>query len=117
LKRSLLVSIAYFNGSVISTEDYEKEEEAGRGGYAVYLNAHYVLNCYRQCKEEKCMASFANSPRSCVEYKTGLPKAKENASLYVNPRKKTARLASKVSNLPANTEILYSYQSSYKFPA
>jgi hypothetical protein len=104
-------TIAYFNGVLIGLSDYKKEEEEGRGGFGIRLDAVTVMNCYQKFKDGKCMASFAKSPEGCVERtRYGVQIALANAELVVNRRFKTARLVCIVEDLPAHEEIMYTYQ-------
>lgn len=94
-------TIMFFVGDLISHEAYGLECDAGRGGYGIQINNSLVLNCYQKYKENKCLASYANSPQGCVV-------AKANAKLVVNHQNKTARLVAH-GDVPAHTEILWCY--------
>jgi hypothetical protein len=81
-------TIVEYNGKLTSVSAYEKEVANGRGGYAVHINNKTVLNCFASCKANKCMASYANSPRNCVSMSPGNPPAVSNAKLVVDTAKK-----------------------------
>jgi hypothetical protein len=53
--------IAYYNGSIITHEEYATRNSEGRGGYAIRMNNRQVLDCYDQYEQGKCLASYANS--------------------------------------------------------
>lgn len=72
--------IATFNGNVTSSDMYEVEKLADRGGYAIQLSTDNVLNCYQQRIDKECMASVANDARYCID------QAKNNASAINNCR-------------------------------
>jgi hypothetical protein len=122
-------TITYFNGIKISPEEYEKNEKEGYGGYGIVIDEKMILDCYDKNKEGKCMASFANCPKGCVTEETvrvqrgdilhnevAKVKAKANAKIVVSAKHETAKLVCIVPHLPANTEILCTYQDSYKYP-
>lgn len=102
-------TIIYFNGTTVSPDQYKQEKIAGRGGYAIKINEREYLNCYDQWKQNKCLASYANSPYKCVQKKEGYPLAIANSKLFINHRSKQVSLVCNIAKLEANLEILYSY--------
>jgi hypothetical protein len=100
-------TIVSFCGDLITNEDYERECLAGRGGYAVQIDARLVLNCHLKFKESKCLGSYANSPQGCVVPSTKA-RATANAKLVVNKALRTARLVAH-GYIAADAEILWSY--------
>ena len=59
--------VATFKGEQITHEERLRREDVGRGGYCVYLNRDFVLDCYENNKNGTCMASVANSTRQCYD--------------------------------------------------
>ena len=107
-------TIIIFCGDLMSQAQYEQETTAGRGGYAIHLSETEVLNCYHKFKQNKCMASYANSPQGCV-IAGSKEKAKPNANLVVDRKNKSARIVAN-GNISPNTEILLTYRNAYRFP-
>lgn len=56
--------VAEFIGQMKSALAYHNYMvNTGRGGYAIYINEDYVLDCYKSKNERRCFVSFANRPK------------------------------------------------------
>lgn len=92
---------------------------AGQGGYGVYLSREFVLDCRAAFLTGECLASAANSPTNLWNVHTGKP-ARANVKLQVRSvsrETKQVSLRSGRDHVRRGTELLYSYQSSFVYPA
>lgn len=106
--------IAEFIGVCKSMLSYQKYTVANcRGGYAIYINKDYVLDCYHSMKDRKCLASYANCPEDCWDTINN-KQANANAVLIINAKQKRARLKA-IVDIPRYSEISYKYGDSYVY--
>ena len=101
---------------------YQSRVQAGKGGYAIKLNNNLYLDCYEKYIQNKCMASYANSPRNAFHGLTG-EKAKANCRLMVDVNTRTAKLVCGPKRdtpnsfvVKSNTEFVWDYDDEYIFP-
>jgi hypothetical protein len=110
--------IAEFQGEIISRERYADRERRGLGGYAIHLTNALVLDCFSAYHRGQCIASAANSPHEAFNIHTGQV-ATANATLAVHSPNRGAWRATLRAARPIRRghEILWSYSTSYVFPA
>ena len=101
-----------FDGVFRTLEDFQKRRKEGKGSYAVAAGANKVLDCFDKRREEKCQASIANNCLNLV-HSISQKKAVKNSNFHHNFKSKITTLKSGKFAIPANTEIMYSYGSSY----
>lgn len=111
--------IATFFGEAIAPAEAARRTAAGRGGYQLRISRAIVLDCYQSSRDLRCFASFANSARGLWDTSTDLP-AVNNAKLCISRDSesdigRTACLRA-TRNIFPNQEILFPYQSGYRFP-
>ena len=59
--------ICKFQGEIISDDEYVQRVTLGNGGYAIQLTTNKVLDCYNNCMEGLCKASYANSSHGMLK--------------------------------------------------
>jgi hypothetical protein len=110
-KNDLIVS---FIGELVSFEEVEARTEAGRGGYILEITKEEYLDCYHY--RHVCMASYANDPRYCWNFATGVCKqAKPNCRVVLNRATRVISLKADKDILP-HVELLWVYGGDYVFP-
>jgi hypothetical protein len=102
--------IADFVGEYITHEEGRTRDELGKGGYQVYLNVNYLLDCYPYL--DRCKASMANSPYKCKNIVTGAM-AVSNCKLSYDLSRKRVRLVATTKDIGPHTEILWNYGQRY----
>ena len=101
--------IATFKGTFINEDESKRRIAAGRGGYMIRFNEDLLLDCYDNCKNRKCIASFANSALHCFDYSRN-EKARNRAEIRVdhNQIRNRARLIC-VQDIEPHLEISTPY--------
>jgi hypothetical protein len=107
--------IGYFSGNIITPIMKLKREIEGKSGYMIKISKSCILDCYDNYVSGKCIISYANSPKNCINPKDPKKNIRANSIITVCTRLKTVAIRSK-RLIPAHEEILFSYQSEYKFP-
>jgi hypothetical protein len=74
--------IATFKADEISAAEGTVRTQNGRGRYMIKVSDTLVLDCYPYYIRRECMASYANSPKLCLNMATMRP-AKKNCKLRV----------------------------------
>lgn len=74
--------IDYFVGELISHAEADKRTEDDKGGYIIYLDINYCVDCYETCRIGECLASKSNTPVGLINADTGR-KAIANAKLII----------------------------------
>ena len=102
-----------FDGFIRSSEQFQLLRTQGKGRYGLARGNHKVLDCYNYCIQGKCVASTSNN---CLNLKHSITgeRAKKNSVLIYDPVMKMNLIKSLSHTIPAYTEIMYSYGSSYK---
>ena len=117
--------IASFRGTVRTQEEYIAicVNEPWRRKYSIsYSTNGNVLDCWDNYVNGLCIASYANSPRGCLNLATGL-KAVDNCRLSINLQSKTmslkcgvdiqSRRSPKGFSIQPGTELLWDYGDSF----
>jgi hypothetical protein len=104
--------ICTFVGELITNDDYKLREDAGQGGYAVYVNQDYCLDC----PVDNCLASYANSPRRAFDTVTQ-KKAEANCRIARSFKDGDVVICLRATKIiMARDEICYSYGKEYRYP-
>jgi hypothetical protein len=105
-----------FIGDVRPRAEYDQRVVEGRGGYAIQLNAHTVLDCYDH--KATCYASMVNSPRHLRSTKPELPQIPNtNCRIVVsNPVQGVVHLETTTA-VAEHTELFWNYGPDYVYPA
>ena len=117
--------IATFHGITRTQEEYIQicTTEPWRRKYSICFSSNGdVLDCWEHYNKGLCLASYANSPRGCVDLATG-KKAVDNCRLSVNLAARTmslkcgvdvhSRLSPKTFQIEPDTELLWNYGDSF----
>jgi hypothetical protein len=109
------IRLMNFMGAVVPLADYNQRVAAGRGGYAIHLNAATVLDCFDFRRE--CSASMANSPVGLHTLQPGLPAhPHSNCRIIVaNTAQGTVYLET-TQNICRQTELFWNYGTHYIYP-
>mmetsp|Transcript_16582 Transcript_16582/g.36763 ORF Transcript_16582/g.36763 Transcript_16582/m.36763 type:complete len:227 (-) Transcript_16582:100-780(-) len=108
--------IATFKADEISAAEGAVRTQNGRGRYMIKVSDTLVLDCYPYYIRRECMASYANSPKLCLNMATMRP-AKKNCKLRVGrlgDGSWRAQLVA-VSTIEPDREFLYDYADEYVF--
>ena len=121
--------IAQFVGRIIDREEFDAEEEAGKGGYCVRLpNKHVrdeegvithtysgrVLQCYDTRQSGACVASVTNSAYKCTNVTTNRP-AINNCKIKIH--RDTIKLVCDRVYIMPHTELAWDYGNEYVYPS
>lgn len=107
--------VAEFIGEMKSVISYEKYMvDSGRGGNAIYINEHYVLDCYKTKMDRTCLASYANCPSKCYDTCNNRS-AEPNMKLSICSKQRRVTLKA-ITNITQYSEVFYSYGNSYVYP-
>lgn len=111
--------VAHYSGEWITLEEAARRENEGRGGYMLKANTTdqlTVLDCYSTWHNNECFASAANSATHLYSGGNSQSRRKvaKNVELSVS-RIHGAKLKA-ITRIPANTEIITSYGSGYRYP-
>ena len=107
--------IADYVGELISAVEALRREEAGRGGYTIYITETVKMDCYDACVRGDCKASKANSSTRAFNSITNamaISNAKMVSSTSGLPRVRLQ--ASK--KIPKHSEIITTYGKGFRFP-
>ena len=67
--------VGEFKGDVVTVAEYQRRDDAGKGGFGIRVKDGYVLDCYDYHKDKRCMMSYVNTARNTwrwVPPKSGL---------------------------------------------
>jgi SET domain-containing protein len=103
--------VSEFVGELIDFDETQRRDDAGDGGYSIQIKHDLVLDSFYF--RDACVASHANSPNNVIDVIMGL-KAKGNCKIRVDRSKHSVRLYA-TKNIPPHVELLWSYQTSYRF--
>jgi hypothetical protein len=120
--------IEYFVGELISHTEADKRTSDKKGGYILYLDQSYCLDCYKTCINGDCLASKSNNHLGLIHEFTG-EKAIQNAKLITRIIIQPEDLADPLDiiperriyvaylrasrDIPTDQEICYPYGRSY----
>ena len=97
--------IAYFRGTVVTTEEYESRENQR---YGLELGDYFVLDCAEQAGRGICKASMANTPRG-LHFKSDLTKmAESNCQMDNNVIGKYCYLEA-IRDIESGEELFWEY--------
>ena len=103
-----------FSGVICTAEQYAEAEAAGRGGYAIHINADTLIDCYKT--KHLCLASMANCGSNVRSMRSGVPTAvQNNCRLVVRSNPPSASLVS-TCRIRKHEEILWDYGAEYVYP-
>ena len=118
-------AISYYKGEIITPEENTRRiaQNPERDGYQIKLSKKFILDCFDEYKKGRCMASFANDYRNCLDITTGVM-AQPNAKLIVVNRRnmfnpsKMLRYAYLLATepIPAFTEVVCYYGLKFELP-
>ena len=74
--------IDFFNGIIITHNEAITRTKNNMGGYIIYINKDWCMDCYETCKMGECLASKSNNSLRLTNKFTGT-KAITNAKLFV----------------------------------
>ena len=119
--------VVCFVGEFVSHYEAIRRTKCGNGGYQVYIDRNTVLDCYKSCKEGRCLASKANNSLHLSHLTGASVVANSKLVTWSPPRSEDSydevQFESSVfsakaylralTDIPPLTEVSYAYGSRY----
>lgn len=117
--------VACFVGEFISHYEAIRRTKCGEGGYQVYVDRNVVLDCYKSCREGRCLASKANNSLHLSHESSGASVVANSKLLIWTPPRESSYDESSSSvpsakvyiraltDIPPLTEVCYAYGTRY----
>jgi hypothetical protein len=106
--------VEWIQGERISKMEYDIRVAAGKGGYALKINAGELVDFFEV--RDQCKASMVNDPSGCWDVMLNR-KAKVNCRMHAYIRKdKYTFYLKAIDHIYVGNEIAYNYDNEYIFP-